>query len=319
MIFMYNEAEYPVWDITEKNDNFIRIRVKGDGKHTFGIDLVKKNISMSNFFLDILDNVCTNTDNGFSDVWAAADIKFAMCYNNHSGMPFLKQSTDDSKGLDLYLITYVKTKAMELISERSRRFNVIYTTEEPGKNDEVLVHIIATAKMDNEPFLYLTYRWPSIYEDETWLYETKHIITNKAKEDVSVFIRDYHEKEVNSSKYSKSILGNNQPGSAIKLAKTVIPYSVIIYPFSIESVRTDLCEKRYNKRAQYTKYINSEIVAKNLMTEIKKIRSEKYTAATFYIDKPFDTVSVEDMKSVPGMDMFQRVNFLCQDGKVKSL
>ena len=310
---MYNEFGTPIWDITEKNDNFIRINVKGEGKNTFGIDIVKKSLSLDDFFLDILDNVYSQ-ESGFVDVWAAGEIKFAMCYNNHNGTPFLKQSTDATKGLDLYVITYLKNSDMELISERNRRFNILYTSEDKERG---LIHIIATAKMDNEPYLYLTYREQD--ENGKFIYTTKHVITNKNKEDVNIYVRKYTEEEVAKSRYSKSILGDNNPKSVIKLAKTVIPYSVIIYPFSNEVVRKELCEKRYNKHSNYTKYINSENAQRNLMAEIKRVRSEKYSAATFYIDKPFEDVTVEDMENTIGIDRFQRVNFLCQDGKVKSL
>jgi hypothetical protein len=44
-----------------------------------------------------------------------------------------------------------------------------------------------------------------------------------------------------------------------------------------------------------------------------------YVAASFYIDKPFAEVTQEDFDNCHEMSMFKRANFICSDGKIRSL
>jgi len=306
MIYIFNETDSSVWDVTDKNDKFFRVGVIGD-RH-FGIDIVKKDYTLDDFFLDILDPKVVESPKKM--FWALSDMSFSICYNVKNGTPFLKpvkRVTPNS--YDLYAVTYKKPERGVLINEKSNRFTVISVSE-----DENLVHIIAIAKPVAKPYYYLTYLCEG--QDCESVYHTKHIVTTKSGE-ISIFRNSYFQSEVEASPYKNNILGKNTP-TTISVSRTLRPYSLIIYPFDNETVLTELCEKRYGCSEKYNKYADAN--AKNLPTVLYNLRkTEYYSAATFYVNRKFDELTKDmALEDCPLSTRFKRVNYLCSDGKVKS-
>lgn len=312
MIYMFNESDYPVWDVIEKNDKFFNVGLipkNADDKNPLGIDIVKNGLTIDNFFVDVLDKEVAESKP--KTLWSLGDIQFNLCYNSRTGLPFLKPAFNTLRPHnDLYLIAYKLPEDAELIYEKPNRFTVLYTEEDKERG---MVYIIAVAKEDTKPFYYLTYK----KTDGTII--TKHIVTMKGSNMAAVFIKQYTPEEAAASRFSYTIFGKEGAthSNTIRIAKVVVPYAVVVYPFENEAVRKSICEDRYSMNEKYTHYVDSN--TKGLKNALRKLINMGYVAASFYIDKPFAEVTEEDVKDHSEMLMFKRYNFICSDGKIRSL
>ena len=214
---------------------------------------------------------------------------------------------------DLYLLAYKIPEETHLVFVKSNRFNVLYTHTDDERG---MIYVIAVAKPDAKPFFYLTFA-----DDKGMYIETKHILIVKATNEVAVFSKQYTWEEAITSSFATTIFGRNVGEFAgpneIPLGKVMVPYSIIVYPFDKEYIRKDICEDRYARNPKYTNYIDAN--AKNIKNQIRKLTSIGYNAATFYIDKSSTEITEADMKECPCVWMFKRFNFLCNDGKIRSL
>ena len=312
MIYMFNESDYPVWDVIEKNDKFFNVGLipkSRDEKNVLGIDIVKNGLTIDDFFVDVLDDSVAKSK--IKTLWSLGDIQFNLCHNSRTGLPFLKPAFNVTRPHnDLYVIAYTVPPGSELIYERPNRFSVLYTKED---KEAGMVYIIAVAKSDAKPFYYLTYRKP----DGTII--TKHIVTMKSTNEAAVFVKQYTPEEAAESHWSNTIFGKEgvSHSTEIRIAKMVVPYSVIVYPFDREDVRKTICEGRYNMNEKYTHYIDAN--TKGLRNALRRMINAGYVAASIYIDKPFAEVTDEDFDSCAERAMFKRISFICSDGKIKSL
>ena len=310
MIYMFNESDVPVWDVIEKNDKFFNVGLipkSHEEKNIFGIDIVKNGLTIDDFFVDVLDDSVAKSKK--KTLWSLGDIQFNLCHNSRTGLPFLKPAFNVTRPHnDLYVIAYSIPEGAELIYERPNKFSVLYTKEEDG-----MVYIIGIAKADAKPFYYLTYRKP----DGSII--TKHIVTMKSTNEAAVFIKHYGADSNIDAKWSNTIFGKEGTirSNKIRVAKMVSPYSVIVYPFDNEGFRKNVCEERYGMNEKYTHYIDAN--TKGLKNALRRMINGGYVAASFYIDKPFAEVTQEDFDNCHEMSMFKRANFICSDGKIRSL
>ena len=315
MIYLYNDCNEPIWDVVSKNEKFFRIGVipkYENDKDAIGIDIIKNKLTLDDFFMDILDPEVAKLKN--KSLWALADVQFNLVYNSRSGMPFLKPSDSNRRvHHDLYVLAYEIPVDMHLVYVKSNRFNILYTATDTERN---MIYIIAVAKPDAKPFFYLTFT-----DAEQTCVETKHVLIVKANNEVAIFNKRYSWDEAINSPFATTIFGRNVGEFAgpneIPLGKVMVPYSIIVYPFDKEYVRKDLCEGRFVRNPKYTNYIDAN--AKNLKNQLRKLTSIGYSAATFYVDKSAAEITEADMKDCPCVWMFKRFNFLCNDGKVRSL
>lgn len=315
MIYLFNETNSPLWDVVEKNEQFFRIGLRHkseEERQSFGIDLTKGEFNIGDFFLDVLEeNVVTSPA---KKVWALSTACFTLCYNNKSGLPFLKCVEESSFTYDLFILTYSIPDGMNMVFEKNNRFYVLYTKEEEADGVH-LVHVIGVAKPEVKPFYYLTYA----NEDRT-KFVTKQLGTVKKTGDVSIFRHEYTKESLESSSFRSTIVGKTEINK-IRTAKVLVPFSIIFCPANKPEVMKEICEGRYHRNPKFTTYVQygDPIDFKRIKETIHKLRDEKYSAATYYIDKPFAEVTEEDMKASPYYFLFRRVNFLCKDGKIKSL
>ena len=299
MIYFYNEVENAKWNIIEKNDAFFSFGLEDD---RISIDILKKDIEMTDFF-------ATEIQQADTAVKVASCNSFALTYNNKSGVPFLRAVKNPNEySNDLFVMTYSIPEGYKICYEKKGHFNVIFLRYD--KENGVL-SVIATAKPSENPHYFLTFK-----NEDGSKFITKHLVMIKKNSTMKVFKQEYTLEEVQSSDHKSSIIGANE---IIRLVpnKVIQPYSVIVYPFSKESVRANICEKRYKKNVDYTHYIDSE--SKDAYQQLKALRNDKYNAATFYIDKPFNEITTEDMQNVKMVRMFRRVNFICNDGRITSI
>ena len=308
MIYTYNETDIPFWDVVDKNEHFYRIKTKSsDIKNGFGIDIIKRATKFDDFFMDVLEEqVITKPD---KMMWALGAMSFNLCYNNKTGMPFLKPDFAENEfAYDLFILTYKMDEGYKITNEKSSRFSVLYTEND---TENQAIHIIAVARPMNNPFFYLTFS-----TDDGENYITKHLVTLKREGTVQVFINHMTKEEVDVSNYRSVIIGKKNIDH-IKIAHTLAPYGLIIYPEDRKDVY-DICAIKYRKNPKHTKYVNQNAV--NLYKLLKECKSrDRYSAATFYVDKPYAEITEEDLTAVKYTNLFKRVNFLCSDGKMKSL
>ena len=299
MIYFYNEVETAIWNIIVKIDFFFSFCLENEN---LGIDILKKDIELGDFF-------CNEIQDADNSVKVASCNSFALTYNNKSGVPFLRFIKEPNEySNDLFIMTYSIPEGYSVCFEKKGHFNVTFLKYDKEKS---VLSIIAVAKPSDNPYYFLTFK----NEDGT-KFITKHLVMVKKNSTMKVFKQEYTLEEVEASEHKGSIIGSE---NFIKLTpnRVIQPYSVIVYPFSKESVRTNICEKRYKKNAEYTHYIDSE--AKDLYQQLKTLRNNKYNAATFYIDKPFKEITNEDLQAVKMIRMFRRVNFICADGRITSI
>lgn len=301
MIYIFNESNLKKWEITDKNDFFYRIALKDTH---FGIDILKRDITMDEFFTDVL-----NEENETPVVQVLSCASFSVCYNNKSGLPFLKPSANaNGYSQDLYLLSYKIPTGMEIINEHVSKFAVQYSKYDKSNG---LIHIIGVGKPINHPLYFLTFA-----DAHNENFATKHMVTVKKSSTVQVFIQNYTKEELDKSEHRQIIIGNGQK-TKVKVAKVIYPYSVIVYPFSNTDLKKDIIEGRFNKDPDHTHYVDTE--SKAVYNELKRLNNKKYNAATFYIDKNYDEVTEEDMENVKYTNIFNKVNFLTKNGRVKSL
>lgn len=315
MIYLYNESNEPIWNLIDKNDKFFRVEIVPkyeNDKDVIGIDIVKNQLTIDDFFMDVLDPEVAKLKN--KSLWALIDAQFNLVYNSRSGLPFIKPSDNTRRTHhDLYLLAYKIPEETHLVFVKSNRFNVLYTHTDDERG---MIYVIAVAKPDAKPFFYLTFA-----DDKGMYIETKHILVVKATNEVAVFSKQYTWEEAINSSFATTIFGRNVGEFAgpneIPLGKVMVPYSIIVYPFDKEYIRKDICEDRYVRNPKYTNYIDAN--AKNIKNQIRKLTSIGYNAATFYIDKSSTEITEADMKDCPCVWMFKRFNFMCNDGKIRSL
>lgn len=303
MIFVFNETPDKIWEFKEKGSSYYRI---GVANTNFGIDILKKDdIDLQNYFFE--DAIAPSQK---KDVKILSCLGFAICYNNRSGLPFCNYIIEaNEKNYDLYLITYKVPEGMDIVYERNGKLTVLYTKFD---KENKLIHIIAAGRPVNNPSYYLTF----IDKNHTQVI-TKHIVYTK-NSIVKSYIHDYTIEEAENSNFNKVIFGKTgklDPEATtiyLKPSRHKVPYGVIVYPFSNKSIK-DICEKRYHKNEKYTHYVNSE--DPEVITKLKNLIAEKYTAATFYYDtsdKPSDVRSECVDKWI--IELFQTHNYITNDG-----
>ena len=307
MIYLYNDSDVPVWNVVDKNEKFFRVHVmpKEGEKRTFGIDIVKRDHSMDDFFLEVLEDDLAKAKN--KALWALGEMCFTLCYNSKTGLPFVKPTKlINQSQLDLYVLAYTIPAGMKMVNTKSSRFSILYTEmdEEAG-----MVYIIGVAKAVAKPFLYLT------FANDTNVV-TKHLLIVKATNEAAVFTHKYTVEEAVASKYADTIYSKSE-FTGIKPSKVHVPYALIIYPFDMENVKKDICEARYNKSDKFTVYIDAN--AKDIKNKIMAMTTSGYSAATYYINETYAKVTEEMMNACPYVKSFRRVNYICSDGKIKSL
>lgn len=301
MIYLFNESDTVSWELTEKNEYFFHLGVKGT---KFGIDILKRDITGFEFFPGAFETM------NYQNVVVCASTFFQICYNNKSGLPFLKPVVNPNEySHDLFLITYRIPEGMEIINDKSGKFTIHYSKYD---KENQCIHIVGSGKSANFPYFFLTFA-----DNKQTKFITKHIVTLKKSSTISVFIQEYTKEQVEASEYKATILGKGVP-TKIKASKVLTPYAVIVYPFSKPNLRTQFCEKKFSKDPDHTKYVDQE--ARSMISELKKLNiAGKYIAATFYIDRNADDITEDDMRHVRGANIFDRVNFLTLDGKIKSI
>lgn len=308
MIYFYNETDLPLWEIVDKNEYFYRIKLaNGDqAKNGFGIDIIKNKMPMDSFFTEVLeDSIAERPD---KIMWALGAMVFNVCYNNKTGLPFLKPEEEQSEyTYDLFILTYKLDEGYKIINEKSNRFSVLYVKED---KEHGAIHVVAIARPSNSPFFYLT-----LATEDGESYITKHLVTVKREGTVNMFINHMTRQEVEGSKY-KSIIMGKKAHAGIKISNTRVPYGVIVCPTDREDIM-EICHKKYHKNPKFTKFIDQ--ASENLDAKLKECKNKgHYTAATFYVDKPYNELVEADVAGITQTSMFARVNFLCSDGKMKS-
>lgn len=303
MIYIFNETNLKKWEITSKNDYFFRIELIGTH---FGIDILKRDMEEDAFFTNVLESNMNETS---ATVQVLSCASFAVCYNNKSGLPFLKPIVNGNEFTqDLYILTYRIPEGMEIINEHAGKFAVQYSKYDKNNG---LLHVIGVGKPVNYPLYFLTFADASNSN-----FVTKHMVNVKKTSMVQVFIQKYTKEEVEASDHKAIIIGKGEK-TKVSVAKVIYPYSVIVYPFANEEFKKEILEGRFNKDPEHTHYFDQQ--SKSLFTELKKINNKKYNAATFYIDKPFEEITDEDMENVKYTNIFNKVNFISKNGRVKSL
>lgn len=307
MIYFYNETDIPLWEIVDKNEYFYRIKLKQpDAKNGFGIDIIKNKLAMDSFFLEVLeDEVAAKPD---KIMWALGAMSFGVCYNNKTGLPFLKPEDEENEyTYDLFILSYKLDEGYTIVNEKANRFSILYANED---KENGIIHLVAIARPSNNPFFYLTF---ATEDGENYI--TKHLVTVKREGTVNLFINHMTKAEVEASKY-KSIIMGRKTLNGIKISNTRVPYGIIVYPGDREDV-LETCYKRYHKNPKFTKFIDQN--SDKLEAKLKECKNKgHYTAATFYVDKPYNVITEADIKDIKYTGMFVRVNFLCSDGKMKS-
>lgn len=312
MIYLYNDTGKEAWEVTTKNERFWRVQViPGEGEErTFGIDIIKNDMTYDDFFVDILTEEVAEQSNR-SAVWALGVHSFILCYSSKSGLPFLSPVSNDPNDqyhFDLYVLAYKVPDNMKLVYERSGKFTVLYSKLDEKKG---IQYIIGVAKPSNIPFYYLT--WAT--EDREQIH-TKHMVVVKKTNEVGIFGHNYTKEEADKSPFKNIIFGKRDVTS-VQPSKVNVPYFVILYPGDKPQIHDEFCVSRYGRKDKYTTYIDT--LDKAVRNKIRIMTSKGYSAATIYIDKPFETVTEEDMRTCQYANMFKRVNFLCSDGRIKSL
>lgn len=305
MIYVFNESNEQIWEITSKNDYFFHI---GLIESRFGVDILKRDMDPDNFYPKAFEA------SEEPKMVMLSPNSFGICYNNKSGLPFLKSLTNVNEySQDLFLLSYKVPEGMEIVFEKNGKLNILYTKFDMKRG---MVHIVATAKPVNIPYYYLTFADSKLNN-----FVTKHLTTSKKNSSVNIFIQKYTAKEIEESEFKNSIIGKNSINEVsqikIKPSKVFVPYSVIVYPFSKPNIKTDICEGKYNKDENHTKYADSE--SKSLISELRKINNLKYRAATFYVDKKFAEIDPSvDLAKVYGANIFDKVNYMTSDGRIIS-
>lgn len=305
MIYLFNESNEKIWNLTSKNDFFYHIGLEDS---RFGVDILKRDIPEDAFYTE-----CFEPQSQLPlKALVLSSNSFNICYNNKSGLPFLKAVNNiNDYSQDLYILSYCVPEGMELVFEKNGKFNILYTKYDVKRK---MIHIIATAKPINLPFFYLTFA-----DKDFEHFTTKHMTILKKNFMVSVFIQHYNREDVEKSEFRLCIVGKNEITDLerikLKPSKVYTPYSVIIYPFQNESIKTDICEAKFNKDENHTKYVDMD--SSVLIAELRKILNMKYHAATFYIDKNFDEVDIaNDLTKIHGANLFDKVNYLTADGRI---
>lgn len=298
MIYIFNESDSAIWEVREKNEFFYHI---GLVNSRFGIDILKRDIDTSEFIVNSL-----NTP---GKLMVLSSNSFNVCYNNKSGLPFLKSVVNvNDYSQDLYILSYKIPEKMETVFEKNGKFNILYTKFDSKSG---MIHIIGTAKPSNNPFYYITFA-----DENGNNFVTKHLTTLKKNSSTTIFIQDYTREEVEKCEFKTSIIGNTDEIKKIRLrpSKTLIPYSVIVYPFKNTTV-ADYCNNKFNKDSNHTKYVDQE--SKYMMSELRKLNGMKYCAATFYVNKNFVEIDPqEDLKAIRGASIFNKVNYMTADGRI---
>ena len=124
MIYIFNESDSAIWEVREKNEFFYHI---GLVNSRFGIDILKRDIDTSEFIVNSL-----NTP---GKLMVLSSNSFNVCYNNKSGLPFLKSVVNvNDYSQDLYILSYKIPEKMETVFEKNGKFNILYTKFDSKSN-----------------------------------------------------------------------------------------------------------------------------------------------------------------------------------------
>ena len=309
MLYVFNDTGIQTWELVKKNEKFFKLCAKDQNVHV-GIDILMNFSTETDYDLNKLVNPAD------ARIEAISTLNYNVCYNDKSGYAFLKpipRGVHRKFTNDLYLITYKIPEGAVLIKEQSMNFHLHFATMDLANN---ICYMIGTARDNAIPNLFVTFATKANEDGIRDHYWTKDLVcmkTNKAKR---IYIKEYTREEAEASKFSKYIMASTGE-NAFTIYHPPYPYGVIVYPFEGHDDVKTTCLERWHKREERVVFIDANI--SDLQSELRRKYTERYNAASFYVDETYDDLMENGFEIPEYTNIFKNVNFITKDMKILNI
>ena len=316
MIQLYNENEFPVWEMKQTSDKYHRIQTRVEP--FFGIDVYSENLDMSKFNLSNLDTI-----NDFKEPVVFYSGNTSQSFESKRLYPYIKDGNGNYNS-NIVIAAFDMTDGRRLINHYSRYAYLYAAHYDYAKKQLYMIFAFNTGN-DPERKCYLENVFMS--EDGKMAY-MRHFYLNKGNIYVVAKQMDMENPIERGKKgyiVTTDLSINDGKDYAFKLFVPLKPTKNV---FTFDSGNNETVINIYNERYNYTSdnvniiSISNENGDSTFRETAKNLAVEsKVAAITYFVDRPREAVTDDQELANEILNkycgkFFSHVMVLCNDGFV---